>query len=521
MPSIAAVSIVTITSKQKEAAQGYKLRIEQGQPGLPEEAGARDGTIVLVERLFYNAPARKKFLKSSRWEVGLISDCLQKLALSHPDIAFKLMQGSKTLFFSPGNGDLAAAVQAIYGQEALISFTALNHDVEDLRICGFTSLPEFNRADRSHYIFFVNKRWIKSRELNAMVDEAYFTLLPKGRYPLVVLNLELPQHSIDVNVHPAKLEIKFQQAQQVKEAVLCAIRQALLHKEALAPRLIAPPPQGAALPVDPQTGFIRPPVSKPQRLRESHGQALDGKTLAERLYGGRISEPQPSVATARSSVEQRLDFNSSITDGANKDPVADSAYNLQAPELKPLIYSELRVLGQADASYIVATGEDGVYFIDQHAAHERVLYEQISAQAQSAGGESRMLALPQTMQLTVGEHILLTENILNLSELGFILEHFGENTYVIRGVPLWYEGQDAEGLLRSVLAGQGNNRLRREEIFMAACKQAIKANRRLNAADISSLLAALDKCQNSATCPHGRPVAVKIPYAEIRKRFLR
>jgi DNA mismatch repair protein MutL len=162
-----------------------------------------------------------------------------------------------------------------------------------------------------------------------------------------------------------------------------------------------------------------------------------------------------------------------------------------------------------------------VYFIDQHAAHERVLYEQILAQAQSSGAESRMLALPQTMQLTVREHIQLTEGILHLGDLGFVLEHFGVNTYIIRGVPLWYEGQDAEGLLRSVLAGEGSDRLRREEIFMAACKQAVKANRHLTAADISSLLSALDKCKNSATCPHGRPIAVKITYAEIRKRFLR
>ncbi|MCL1817048.1 MAG: DNA mismatch repair endonuclease MutL, partial [Clostridiales bacterium] len=237
LPSIASVSILTITSKQTSAMQGYRVRVEEGKASLPEETGARNGTIMLVERLFYNAPARKKFLKSHRWEMGLISDCLQKLALSHPDISFKLVQGTKTLFCSPGKGELSAVLQEIYGSEALSSFSKLAYEDETLVINGFASLPDFNRAERGHYSFFVNKRWIKSRELNLMVDEAYHTLLPKGRYPLIVMNLNLPAHNIDVNVHPAKLEIKFSQPKLVKEAVQAAIRKALLHKEALTPTL--------------------------------------------------------------------------------------------------------------------------------------------------------------------------------------------------------------------------------------------------------------------------------------------
>ena len=522
LPSVAAVSILTITSKQAEAMQGYRVRVEEGKPGLPAEVGARNGTIVLVERLFYNAPARKKFLKSPRWELGLISDCLQKLALSHPQIAFKLVHGSKTLFASPGNGELNSALQAVYGREAIASFTELAYEKQDLSINGFTSLPDFNRADRSHYTFFVNGRWIKSRELNVMVDEAYHTLLPKGRYPLIVMNLSLPQHSIDVNVHPAKLEIKFQQPGQVKECVLTAIRQALRHKEAAAPRLIASPQaKPPALPVDPQSGFIipRPQESKGLRLRESPGPTLDGQTLAERLYGGRTGQiPTPPMPKP---MEQSLDF---VSATLIKEPAAEAVTKtpLEPSGRQHLRYAELKVLGQAEGSYIVAAGEEGVYFIDQHAAHERVLYEKILSQAQESGGESRMLALPQTIQLTVGEHILLTENIIDLSEAGFVLEHFGENTYIIRGVPLWYAGQDTEGLLRDLLAaGTESSKLRREEIFMAACKQAVKANRYLTAADISNLLSSLDKCDNASTCPHGRPIAIKLTFAEIRKRFLR
>jgi len=566
LPSIASVSYVTITSKQAHNSLGYRIRVEEGKPGLPEEAGARDGTVVLVERLFYNAPARKKFLKSPRWELGLVSDCLQKLALSHPHIAFSLMMGKKTLFSSDGSGDLSRAVLAVYGAEVLDKLVGLNYTVEDTVISGFASLPELNRADRSHYTFFVNNRWVRSRELSSMVDEAYRTMLPSRRYPLLVLDMRLPQPALDVNVHPAKMEIKFQQPVMVKDAVRAAIHEALLHKEALAPRLqtsrSAKPVNKAELEVDNDSGFIKLKESAVLRLRESKGVALDGKTLAERLYGGqgaggreqgaggreqgignreqgagdrgqRIGVREQGIGGREQGIDfkgQRIEARDYGHDKAGSQKLDNDPQPILSSILPPLAsslrYAELQLLGQAGGSYIVAAGEDGLYLIDQHAAHERILYEQITAKAAECGGESRMLAIPQAINLTVQEHIMLTEGILHVDGLGFILEHFGENTYIIRGVPLWYEGSEPEQLFRDLLSLLAEERgdfsgMRREEIFMAACKQAVKANRYLSPGDAGALLAALDNCENPSTCPHGRPVAVKLTFAEIRKRFLR
>ncbi|MCL1974973.1 MAG: DNA mismatch repair endonuclease MutL [Firmicutes bacterium] len=520
LPSVAAVSILTITSKQAQAMLGYRVRVEAGKPSLPEEAGARNGTIVLVERLFYNAPARKKFLKSPRWELGLISDCLQKLALSHPHIVFKFVLGSRTLFASPGDGELSGAIQAVYGREAIAFFVELAYEGQGININGLTALPDYNRAERGQYTFFVNGRWIKSRELNTMVDEAYHTLLPRGRYPLIVMNITLPQHSVDVNVHPAKLEIKFQQPDLIKEGVQKAIGRALRHKEGLAPRLKANRPlKTPALTIDPQSGFIiaKAEENKVLHLRETPAPPLNGKSLAERLYGK--SDAKMKTPVRRLPEEQKVDFFST----APKDAAVVEEDNPSSVDNSSILrYSELNVLGQAQGTYIVATGEDGVYFIDQHAAHERILYEKIMEKAQKNGGASRMLALPQTMQLTIGEYIQITESILELSEAGFVLEHFGEQTYIIRGAPLWYDGQDAPGFLRDYLANKSAGTTpRREEIFLAACKQAVKANRYLTNADIGNLLSSLDKCTNASTCPHGRPIAVKISFTEIKKRFLR
>ncbi|MCL2496516.1 MAG: DNA mismatch repair endonuclease MutL [Clostridiales bacterium] len=551
LPSIASVSHVTITSKQAHAPLGYRMRVEEGKPRLPEETGARDGTVVLVERLFYNAPARKKFLKSPRWELGLISDCLQKLALSHPHIAFSLVMGKKTMFASDGGGDLSRAVLAVYGTEVLDKLVGLDYTAEDTVINGFTSLPELNRSDRGHYTFFVNNRWVRSRELSAMVDEAYRTMLPSRRYPLLVLNMRLPQPELDVNVHPAKMEIKFQQPAKVKDAVRAAIHEALLHKEALAPRLQTPRSfKPAELEIDRDSGFIKLKENTGLRLRESKGAALDGKTLAERLYAGPTERNKPARPAAPHVQEQRLDFapvnsppipqpasppipqpvsdgfaaySQAITGEPSEAPPPSSA--ISAPPLL-LRYAELQVLGQTGGSYIVAAGEDGLYLIDQHAAHERVLYEQMKAKAAECGGESRMLAIPQTINLTIQEHIILTEGILHVNELGFIVEHFGENTYIIRGAPLWYEGSEPEQLMRDLLSRLAEEKgdfssMRQEEIFMAACKQAVKANRYLSPGDVGALLTALDNCENPSTCPHGRPVAIKLTFAEIRKRFMR
>ena len=535
LPSIAAVSQFTITSKVKEAPSGYKLQIKDGKAGVPEETAARDGTIVQVERLFYNAPARQKFLKSPRWELGLISEYLQKLAFSQPQIAFRLYQGEKLLFATDGSGDIARATLAIYGKEVLQSLVELEYIGEGVVLSGLVSLPDLNRSNRNYYNFFVNGRWVKSRELSQMVDEAYRTILPAQRYPVTILNLRLPMQKVDVNVHPAKLEIKFQEPERIKTAVLAAISAALLNREAAVPRLGGTSKaKKPSLPVDPQSGFIKLEESKSLRLRESASMPLKGSLHENLLQSAQLAKRNNHYSSpkrpATRHIEQRLAF---APNPANQPKLPDASSegsilapaNEQGPAPK-LNYSSLRIIGQVEGTYIIVQGEDGIYFIDQHAAHERILYERLSAKAQAAAAESALLAIPLTIRLTPQEHIWLTEGIFNLTNLGFVLEHFGDDSYIIRGVPLWYTESQPDDLLRSLLeqiAEQKGDlsRLRQDELFLIACKQAIKANRYLTDQDISALLSELDACANPGTCPHGRPTAVKLTFSEIRKRFLR
>ncbi len=553
LPSIASVSKMTITSKVENADHAFTMQVSDGRATIPEPTAGKKGTLFLIDQLFYNAPARKKFLKSPRWELGLIIDTVQKMALANPLIAFSLVQGTKKIFTTDGRGDLNQVLAAIYGREVLGKMLAVDYQEPTFKVKGLISLPDLSRSNRNNYTFFVNNRWLKSRELSQMIDDAYYTLLPAKRYPIVVLSLELAPDRIDINVHPAKMEIKFAEPALIKEQMAKALQQAIYHQEALAPRLeTKKSPQYDTLNTSTNSIDLEPTFTKLEAFNEdvvrrntkfSLGEAksanLDFQTLGATL--SRINNntrpepaeqpgrPQANLATAQqnNNASQQVFSPKKQLPASEQKTVFDlSNENYDIAKNQLLKFSELQVLGQLEGSFIVAAEADGLLLIDQHAAHERVLFEQIAAQAQTKSAASNLLALPLNITLSAEEHIWLTEAILHLSDLGFVLEFFGDNNYLIRGVPLWYQGAEPEEFLRSLLhslaeAEADISRIRKEQIFMMACKKAIKANRYLTKADISALFNDLDNCKNAATCPHGRPLAIKIATDEIRKRFLR
>lgn len=513
LPSIASVSQLTIASKTADAEHAYLMQVINGKASVPEVSAAKNGTTVLVDRLFFNAPARRKFLKSPRTEMGAISDIVSQLAVSHPEIAFTLRHGNHRTIVTAGNGDLAQAVLAAYGNDMAQN---LLHVTGDL-LSGLVSLPSYSRSQRNYH-FFINGRSVRSRELSLAVEDGYDTLLPAQRYPAVFLFLTLPLDSVDVNVHPNKLEVKLRDPKTVKEAIAEAIRFALYKSERLVPRLgQIPEPEvlqrdriDAEPPLSPVTPAIAPPpIISFNRVGER--QTLSPTALYKALYQGALPMKPRSASTQMSMLQ----------DTAPDDPPQSIVFPPQK-----LRYSSLHIIGQYKGTYILAAGEAGLYIIDQHAAAERVIYERIAAQTEDTA-DSAMLAVPLRIQLSQSEHILLTDHILELRDFGFILEYFGDTTYIIRGVPAWYDDDQAERLLLAVLdsiraEGKSSMRkLRREELFLAACKQAIKANRYLTAQDISGLFAQLDACESSSTCPHGRPIAVLLTEKELRKRFLR
>ncbi|MDO4582171.1 MAG: DNA mismatch repair endonuclease MutL [Bacillota bacterium] len=519
LPSIAAVSHLTITSRAKNAEVAYTMHLQEGKGGLPVETAARHGTTVLIDRLFYNAPARRKFLRSPRTEQGLIGDTLTRMAISRPDIAFSLELAKRQVFATSGSGRMQRCVFEIYGKAASANLLPLEYD-NGLLISGLVSAPAESRANRNHYCFFVNGRWVRSRELSYAVDEAYAGYLPRGRYPLVFIDMQIAPSQIDVNVHPSKLEIKLRDPAAVKMALINAITAALGGDKRATPQLgRLTPPQHSELGREDEDSSLR--LRQKQRYKQTglplleKGADISGRGLYRALYGDNGAEQAADTALSPQLSEQAVEAE------AEHQQRAAALSGEQRPR-----YGELQLLGQAGGMYIVAAAADSLYIIDQHAAAERVLYEKILARIDSGADASALLATPLPLSLSPSEFLLLGDMALALRELGFIIELFGESSYILRGVPAWYEGSDGDALLLGMLAqaakgGANIKKLRREELCMAACKQAIKANRHLTDADMRQLLNDLDGCANSATCPHGRPLALRISFSEINKHFLR
>ncbi len=513
LPSIASVSQMTITSKQRDAAEGYSMTIKDGKATIPQAAPAKNGTSVIVDRLFYNTPARKKFLKSPRTEIGLISGIIAKYIVAYPAVSFKLKNGAHQIYASTGSGDARTALFEAYGKELAQQMLSFDY--------GFVSPPVLNRSNRNNYNFFINGRPVRSKELSNTVDESYFSFLPERRYPIVFLFLELPPETLDVNVHPGKLEVKFKDFHGLKDQLITTIRDAIGKSKGITPQLARGWETAAGEKITEQpTASAAGYVFNSEGADES-GMALRESSLSYRgdtykvLYDKageylRAAEREPaSPGVPAEEVVQEQIFDPAAIDVDEK-----------------IVYAALTPLGQFAGTFIVCTAGEYLYIIDQHAAAERILYEKIAAQAEESRGSSTQLSVAVAVELTYQEASLLTECILELRDNGFVLEHFGDNTFAIRAVPLWYFGDDPEQLLRlfiDELSEDNANvaRMRRHELFTAACKQAIKANRYLTDADIRKLLLDLDKCVNSATCPHGRPLAVRISRAEIYKRFMR
>ena len=530
LPSIAAVSVMTVTSKTEDAEYGFTMTIDAGKAGMPQEAGCRKGTTVLVDRLFYNAPARKKFLKSPRTELRLITDTVANLAVAHPECAIVFRHGNSHAITTKGGNDEVAAINAAFGRNSLQDMLRMPIFEQDgMQVHGYISAPSLSRSTRDQYHFFVNGRAVRCRDLYAALENAYYTQLPSGRFPAAILFFQLPPSSIDVNVHPAKLEIKLRDPESVRRLVEKAVHDTLDRMEYVADRpetlpglkTVAPvipfPTQGGRSKIDKQKWL----TSEPQRMTQMQLRQSFNNGLPE-LEGPDNDSNEPYLSVVRKPSDQPQDD----TDRLIAYIMDRRRILRQEMEKESFSYSSLRVLGQHLGTYIICSNGYELVIIDQHAAAERVNYESLALEAADRPVDSSMLAVPINVSFSYSDHLLITESIIALRDFGFIIEYFGDTTYIIRGVPSWYDGSRPENLLFSLLEqlreGVSDSvKLRREELFLAACKKSIKANRYLTPQDISGLFAQLDKCRDKYTCPHGRPIAVFLTENELRRRFFR
>jgi len=499
LASIAAVSRLTLASRPAGQAAATRIRFEGGQQSSVGSAGAPAGTIITVENLFYNVPARLKFLKADATEAGHIQRIVSHYALAYPHIRFSLQNESRTTFQTSGNGQLFDALAAVFSLQTARQMVEVEGQEIDrkapsaspIMVHGFVGAPSLHRGARDQIIFFVNKRWIQDRALNQAVVQAYHTFLPVGRYPVAVLNIEIDPAEVDVNVHPTKAEVKFRNARGMFKAVQRAVREAVV----------------SAAPV-PNYGTPAEPHFSP---------------------GGHAGDMAAWQPAARGWDFNQLGFEAQRTLspawGHDTPPEQGDVGSGSTAEFSDSKIPPMRVVGQIQQMYIITEGPDGLYLIDQHAAHERILYDKLLAQKAEAAVPRQQLLEPAVVELAPGQAATMDAELETLTQVGFEIEPFGGTTYRIRAVPEILGQAEPAQALADILAEMADGAIplakeTHEKIAITVCKRAaIKGGQGLSPEEMRELVRQLESTSAPRTCPHGRPTMIHLSAAQLAREF--
>jgi DNA mismatch repair protein MutL len=515
LPSIASVSNFELVTKQFDAENGVRVRVANGEIVEVADVAARDGTTVEVADLFYNTPARLKFLKSTPSEVGRTMEAVGHLAIACPRIGFRLRQQTHETLSTPGTGEPLGALAAVWGRDTARKMVPIEFESPGISVTGHVATPDLTRTGRSHELFFVNRRPIKSRLLAHALEDAYRSLTPESRYPIAAIFVEIDPELVDVNVHPTKAEVKFTRDGDVHHAVSQAVKRALLAYGVVpAPRVTAPGFDESP-PLD-QPGFRFAPGG----TTESGGSAFEFGALIDTRPPAELAPWRDGPVTA----DQEPDRSSAQCGDEAGEPLSER------PHPRPFAEQlrEFRVIGQARNTYIIALTPDGIAVIDQHVAHERVLYERLTAKRFAGGVPVQRLVVPVSLDLGRREALLLSEHCESFSAAGWDIAPFGGESFLIRAVPAVLANKPFESILRDMieeLVSQTVSRrllVQRDHVTITnACKMAVKAGDPLTIDEMSGLLEQLAETENPYLCPHGRPIVVKIPFGELDRQFKR
>ncbi|WP_270619423.1 DNA mismatch repair endonuclease MutL [Paenibacillus macerans] len=620
LPSIAAVAKVKLVSSSDDTGLGRQIVIEGGTLKQNEETAAPQGTDITVRELFYNTPARLKYMKTIQTELGHISDCVYRQALAHPNIAFTLRHNGNTLLQSPGGGDLLQVIAAIYGVNTSKGMVPIEAEDLDYRISGYIGRPDLARSNRGGMSTIVNGRYIRNQGLHQAILRAYHTLLPINRYPLVVLMLDMHPSLVDVNVHPAKLEVRFSKEPELNGFVESSIR-SVLNGLVLIPQVVRqqigrgsskaviqeqfhfPAPDAGAgeaaagQPGAAGNGTLRPQAwggadigagsgmadrgfsgAAPERAPGTAGGAFAegaaggplpgggsaartagpgapaaaaGLTLRERgpAGAGAYGAAQPEAALAQRQAPPQTPANAPQS-GLGRDSAAAAAYSGGSASQQPLpperlqempealygapaaapelpAFPELSLIGQHHGTYLIAQNEEGLYLIDQHAAHERVNYEYYYEKFGHPADASQELLIPITLEFTPSDSAKLKERLHWFEQAGVILEHFGGGTFRVVSHPYWFPQGEEEAIIQEMAEWVLHERaidlakLREASSTMVSCKASIKANQKLTPEEANTLIRRLAACKQPYTCPHGRPIIVSFTAYDLEKLFKR
>jgi DNA mismatch repair protein MutL len=552
--SIAAVSQMTLSSRCQSEEFGTQLRVEGGVIVNQSRTGLPIGTIISVEQLFYNVPARKKYLRQATTEAGHIRSMVQRAALVHPDRRFSLIVDGKMVFQSTGSGDPIEVLAKIYtleearqmaplGKSKGDGLANLETDLPDeigfmedggepargpavsshypVMVSGYVSLPVLTRANRSYIDLFVNRRPIEDRSLGHAVVQAYHTLLPGGRYPIAAIFVEVDPSQIDVNVHPRKAEVRFLQARQVFSEVQKAVRRAVIEHATIPGLAFSQPVPAMPRRADEAVWTPRPAPS----LMAAEPESAEAQQEEIDLF---VPPHQREVAAPQ---QQEANFYQREVSIHRPEPLSQKAATpaepIPAPQRPVPKLPPLRVVGQIGAMYIVAEGPEGIYLIDQHAAHERIMYEKFMGERFGKGIARQGLLEPLMLHVGDGRAGLIAEHLDELASVGFEIESFGGDSFRVRSVPSALSEGDAQRVLDEILQGLAQERnivgeeLEAELVKMVCKRASVKAGQVLSDIEMKELIRQLEECQSPRTCPHGRPTMIQLSANELEKAFKR
>ena len=499
LASIGSVSRMTITSRVGGEKEGARFMVEGGKSKKPTKVGATVGTVICVEDLFYNVPARLKFLKTDTTERRAIDTLVARYALAYPAKRFKLTDGKNVVLQTAGDGDRRAILAALYGVDVAKQMLEVHSMEEGMTLAGFISPTSLTRSNRKEITFFINGRWVHEVALSTALMQAYHTLLMVGRYPLAALFLEIKPEDVDVNVHPAKAEVRFRNQDKVFSFVQRSARKALLAYSPVpnvAPSLWG----GRSVSVESNSVGLDWTIGHDNQVNSDQLSVNGDLMLRQAQHGGPETDAQSPASNLHSPNSQ----------------VQSSSF-----ARIPL----LRLIGQIGAAYLVAEGPDGLYLIDQHAAHERVLFEKLMAQREMKSIASQALLTPVAVTLPPQSTQLLMSQLPVLKYFGFDVEEFGPNTFQIRAMPVLFSGSDPSAALRALVEDfeEDEAPLKDEvekKLAARVCKRmAVRAGMSLSNEEQRALLADLETCDSPRTCPHGRPTMIHLSVDVLERQF--
>lgn len=535
LPSIASVSRVEVKSSTGEGI-GSHLIIEGGKILKHEGSDSRKGTDFKVENIFFNTPARLKYLKSETTELGTIVDVVNRLAISHPEISFRLINKGREILKTPGNGNVQQVFSTIYGLEVAKKVIPFKGTSLDFEIEGLIGLPEITRASRNYVTILVNGRYVKNFLISKAILDAYHTLLPINRYPYVLLSVKLDPYLVDVNVHPSKMEVRLSKESELMELVTKTIKEKL-QSQTLIPTGVSS--VKAQKQKSEQPSFRFDSGSKPTQtivdyFNEISSNKNDSINLSMPNVDFTKTYKEIKIQDIHFEENKTIDYTTNVNN-VFKDESVDTLSDGNGNEYKQennrdqndSAIPQMYLIGQLHGTYLLAQNENGLFIIDQHAAQERMKYEFYKLKLAEVEKDLQDLLLPITLTYSADEFIRINELRKTLEEIGILLEEFGSNSFIVRSTPTWFPKGDEQVLLEElieqvlVIKKADIGKIREESAIMMSCKASIKANRHLRHDEMQRLLDDLRLTSDPFTCPHGRPIIVQFSQYEIEKMFKR